>query len=87
MLTRGEMTLMLNTAYEDAERPAAPDPTRVRGHAGVSLYFACPDPDAVHVHLCGKGWDVNQPGHHELWHEAGGYQGPRRLRTLVYVSR
>jgi len=30
-------TLMLNTAYEDNERPTVPEPTRVRGHA--SLYF------------------------------------------------
>jgi glyoxylase I family protein len=61
MLKVGETTLMLNTAYEDAERPAAPDPARVRGHADVSLYFSCSDPNAVYAHLRGKGLDVNEP--------------------------
>ena len=61
MLKLGEATLMLNTAYEDAERPAAPDLPRMRGHADVALYFSCPDTDAVYAHLRGKGWDVNAP--------------------------
>ena len=61
MLKLGDTRLMLNTAYEDHERPLAPDPARVRGHADVSLYFSCPDPDAVYAQLRDRGCDVNAP--------------------------
>jgi glyoxylase I family protein len=61
MLRLGESTLMLNTAYEDHERPSVPEPARVRGHADTSLYFSSPDPDAVYAHLRGKGWPVTEP--------------------------
>jgi glyoxylase I family protein len=61
MLKFGEATLMLNTAYEDHERPAVPEPARVRGHGDTSLYFSfsSPDPDAVCVHLRRKGWSLS----------------------------
>lgn len=61
MLRLGDATLMLNTAYEDGERPPAPDPPRVRGHADVSLYFDVPDTEAVYAFLREKGCDVNRP--------------------------
>jgi glyoxylase I family protein len=61
MLKLGEATLMLNTAYEDHERPPVPEPARVRGHADTSLYFSSPDPDAVYAHLCSQGWTVTEP--------------------------
>jgi glyoxylase I family protein len=38
---------MLNTAYEDDERPSVPDPARVTGHADTALFFGCPDVDGV----------------------------------------
>ncbi len=61
MLKLGEISLMLNTAYEDHERPPAREPARVRGHADLSLYFSSPDPDEVYAHLCSKGWAVTEP--------------------------
>jgi glyoxylase I family protein len=51
MLRLGEATLMLNTAYENDERPPAPEPARVRGHDDTSLYFSSPDPDQVYALL------------------------------------
>ena len=61
MLKLDQATLMLNTAYEADERPAAPDPVRIRSHADTGLYFSCPDPDAVYAHLRSKGLEVNEP--------------------------
>jgi len=61
MLKLDGATLMLNTAYEDHERPAVPEPARVRGHADTSLYFSSPDPDEVYKHLRSKGWTVQEP--------------------------
>ena len=53
--------LMLNTAYEDHERPPAPDPDRVLGHADTTLFFGCPDVDAAYAHLRTHGIDVEEP--------------------------
>jgi glyoxylase I family protein len=61
MLKLGGATLMLNTAYDDDERPLAPDPGRVGGHADTELFFECPDVDDVYAHLRTKGCDVRQP--------------------------
>jgi glyoxylase I family protein len=61
MLELGNSTIMLNTAYEAGERPPAPDPARVVGHGDTSLFFACPDPDAVYAYLREKGWKVSEP--------------------------
>lgn len=61
MLKLGEVTLMLNTAYEQDERPSAPAPERVRGHADTSLYFSVADPDAAYAHLRDKGWPASGP--------------------------
>lgn len=61
MLKLGEVTLMLNTAYERDERPSEPALERVRGHADTSLYFAVADRDAVFAHLRAKGWAAAEP--------------------------
>jgi catechol 2,3-dioxygenase-like lactoylglutathione lyase family enzyme len=53
--------LMLNTAYEQDERPAQPDPARIRAHRDTCLYFRCPDVDAAYRHLRDHGVDVNEP--------------------------
>jgi glyoxylase I family protein len=47
MLRRGSNTLMLNTAYEEGERPPAPDPARFAAHNDTALFFGCPDVDAT----------------------------------------
>ena len=53
--------LMLNTAYEQDERPAQPDPARIRAHRDICLYFRCPDVDAAYRHLRDNGVDVKEP--------------------------
>jgi len=57
----GETRLMLNTAYEQDERPDAPDPARMRGHKDVTLYFSTPDPDRVYTELRERGYAVSEP--------------------------
>jgi catechol 2,3-dioxygenase-like lactoylglutathione lyase family enzyme len=52
---------MLNTAYEDDARPAAPDPTRVASHDDTALFFGCTDVDAAYQHLCALDIDVKEP--------------------------
>jgi uncharacterized glyoxalase superfamily protein PhnB len=61
MLRLGEATLMLNTAYEDNQRPPEPDPQRVLAHQDVSLYFDFDDLDGLYSHLKKNGCDVTPP--------------------------
>ena len=61
MIKLGDAVLMLNTAYEDGQRPPLPESARVRGHNDVSLYFEFPDLDALHSHLRAKGCGVQPP--------------------------
>lgn len=61
LLKLGDATLMLNTAYEDNERPSSPDPMRVAVHADTCLYFGCTSADDVYEHLRAKGWEVQKP--------------------------
>ena len=60
-LRHGPAELMLNTAYEAAERPPAPDPARLSGHRDAALFFGCPDPDGAYRHLLGCGLEVEPP--------------------------
>ena len=53
--------LMLNTAYEEDQRPPAPDARRVASHGDTALFFGAPDVDAVYAHLRAKGIDVKEP--------------------------
>jgi len=61
MIRLGDATLMLNTAYEDGERPPSAAPERVRGHQDVSLYFEFLDLEGLHEHLRRKGCEVQPP--------------------------
>jgi glyoxylase I family protein len=61
LLRRDGAELMLNTAYEDGERPPAPDPARVAAHQDAALFFGCPDVDAAYRHFRAHGFDVNEP--------------------------
>ena len=61
LLRCGGAELMLNTAYESHQRPPAPDPARVAGHADTGLFFGCPDVDGAYAHLRDKGLDAKQP--------------------------
>lgn len=51
MLRGNDVTLMLNTAYDDGERPSAPDPERVASHSDTGLFFSCRDVDAIYNRL------------------------------------
>jgi uncharacterized glyoxalase superfamily protein PhnB len=53
--------LMLNTAYEEQDRPETPDLTRVVGHADTCIYFSCPDVDGAYAYLRAQGFDVKPP--------------------------
>lgn len=61
MLEKDKVALMLNTAYDDDERPAEPNPTHHSIHQETYLYFQCPDPDAAYELLKSKGVQVDPP--------------------------
>jgi glyoxylase I family protein len=61
LLALNGVELMLNTAYEDDDRPPAPDPARVAAHEDAAIYFGCPDVDAVYAHLRANGIDAKPP--------------------------
>jgi catechol 2,3-dioxygenase-like lactoylglutathione lyase family enzyme len=53
--------LMLNTAYDFEDRPAASDPAQVAAHGDTCIYFGCPDVDAAYQYLREKGLDIKEP--------------------------
>lgn len=61
MMELGNSTLMLNTAYDDGERPEKEDPVRVATHHDTCVYFACPDVDAAYEHLVANGITCKPP--------------------------
>ena len=61
LLTLDGAQLMLNTAYEEHERPPIPDPARMAAHADTAIYFGCPDVDAAYAHLCARSVNVKEP--------------------------
>jgi catechol 2,3-dioxygenase-like lactoylglutathione lyase family enzyme len=60
-LRLGGAHLMLNTAYDEGERPPERDPAREAAHRDTGLFFDCPDPDAVAAVLEAKGIAVRGP--------------------------
>ncbi len=61
LLRLGEASLMLNTAYDDGERPAVPDRAREAAHRDTALYFGCPDVDGAYAHLRARGVVAEPP--------------------------
>lgn len=61
MLQLGDSTIMLNTAYDDGERPAEPDPARIDGHRDTCIYFGCPDVETAYEHLLAEGIVADPP--------------------------
>ena len=61
LLRLNDAEVMLNTAYEEEDRPQDPDPKRMAAHADTCLYFGCPDVDAAYRHLRSHGVHVNEP--------------------------
>ena len=58
MLRRGSTTLMLNTAYDEGQRPPAADPARVAAHGDTALFFGCKDVDTTYHDLLRFGVNV-----------------------------
>lgn len=50
-----EAELMLNTAYDIGERPAAPDPARTAAHADTILFLGCEDLEGAYTYLVAQG--------------------------------
>jgi glyoxylase I family protein len=61
LLKLNEVELMLNTAYEKDDRPPVPDPARMAHHGDTTIYFGCPDTNALYTHLAEKGVVVKKP--------------------------
>jgi glyoxylase I family protein len=61
LLRLNEIELMLNTAYESAFRPLKPDTDRIAAHEDMTLYFGCPDTDALYEHLQNNNVAVGKP--------------------------
>jgi glyoxylase I family protein len=60
-LSLNGVEIMLNTAYEAAERPLHPDPARFAAHSDTAIYFGCPDVDAAYEYLRAKGIKTQEP--------------------------
>jgi len=61
MLHKSGVTVMLNTAYDDDDRPPVPNPAHHAIHQETYLYFSCPDPEAAYEFLKSKGLNVDPP--------------------------
>lgn len=57
----GSAELMLNTAYDDDDRPQMPEPQRVSAHQDTGLFIACPNVDAAYEYLHEKGAVASKP--------------------------
>ena len=53
--------LMLNTAYDEGERPDRPDPVRINGHRDICFYFDCTDIDALYEYFVSMDIDLKPP--------------------------
>ncbi|MCC6231129.1 MAG: VOC family protein [Verrucomicrobiales bacterium] len=60
-LRHGSAELMLNTRYEAANRPPAPDPAQVSAHNDTCFYLGARDVDAMHAFLLEKGVMASSP--------------------------
>lgn len=60
-LRLGGAHLMLNTAYDEGERPPERGVERQAAHDDTGLYFDCPDPDAAAAHLAARGIAFDGP--------------------------
>src|SRR4030095_13306212 len=61
LLRLASVNLMLNTAYESDERPATPDPSRVKAHRDTALFFSCRDVDGAYEYLRSRGVELAPP--------------------------
>ena len=70
LLDRKGTELMLNTAYDEGERPPAPNPARVAAHGDTCVYFGWEDLDGLYAELRAKGAQAREPESCSLWDEA-----------------
>jgi len=61
LLRLNQTRLMLNTAYEQDSRPAAPEAKRSAAHNDTCLYFSCPNVDGAYRLLQSHGVDLDAP--------------------------
>ena len=60
-LKKDGVGLMLNTAFDQNQRPTAPNPAHQAVHQDTYLYFQCPDPNAAYESLKSNGVSVDPP--------------------------
>jgi glyoxylase I family protein len=60
-LTLNGVELMLNTAYDEGERPPQQNPARVAAHHDTCLYFGCEDVDEAYAHLLANNIPAKEP--------------------------
>ena len=60
-LKRGDAELMLNTAFDEGERPPARDAARDAAHGDVALYLGCRDLDSAWRELQAQGVRCDAP--------------------------
>ncbi len=53
--------IMLNTAYDDGDRPPTPDAQRQKAHGDTCLFFGCSDVDAAFTFLRAQGISATEP--------------------------
>jgi glyoxylase I family protein len=61
LLDRKGTQLMLNTAYDEGERPEKPDRARVAAHGDTCIYFGWEDLDGLYSELRAKGLNAREP--------------------------
>lgn len=61
MLKLGDAVIMLNTAYDEGERPAQPDPVRIAAHQDTGIYLGCADVDLAYQNLTASGLTLQPP--------------------------
>lgn len=55
------LRLMLNTIYEEGERPSSRDPDRQLIHSDTGLFINCENVDKVYEYLVGKDTTIDPP--------------------------
>jgi len=61
LLRRNADEIMLNTQFEDGNRPPVPDRARRASHRDTCFYFGCYDVDAAYAHLQANGVAAQKP--------------------------
>jgi uncharacterized glyoxalase superfamily protein PhnB len=60
-LRHGDAHVMLNTAYDNGERPPTPDRSRFAAHADTCLFMGCEDLEGAYAYLVSQGVSAQPP--------------------------